>query len=187
VRAKLHAQAKVAERLAYLIGRYAEIPCDGGRPRDRTAAQCDAHSTDTDEPLNRYDQHDLIVFRELAVPILRHLGVRETARRTGLGLGSVGAALSGRSIPRTAAIGRYPEIAYEHATDLLKAAGIQPAQRAGGESQASAFAHRLARQPAAPRLLDLGLLGTLAAMGQSVGFVGGFKLCPHHWRESAVC
>jgi hypothetical protein len=46
---------------------------------------------DSDEPLNRYDDHDLVVFRELAVPILRHLGVRETARRTGHGLGAVSA------------------------------------------------------------------------------------------------
>jgi hypothetical protein len=82
---------------------------------------------DTDEPLNRYDNHDLILFRELAVPILRDLGVRETARRTRLGLGSVSAALNSRSIPRATAIARYLAVACEHATDLLTAAGVQPA------------------------------------------------------------
>jgi hypothetical protein len=82
---------------------------------------------DTDEPLNRYDQHDLTVFRELAVPILRHLGVRETARRTGLGLGSVSAALSGRSVPRAVAIARYLGVAGGYAHELLVAAGVQPA------------------------------------------------------------
>jgi hypothetical protein len=82
---------------------------------------------DTDEPLDRYDQQDLTVFRELAIPILRHLGIRETARRAGLGLGSVSAALSGRSVPRATAISRYLAVASGHATELLEAAGIQPA------------------------------------------------------------
>jgi hypothetical protein len=41
---------------------------------------------DSDEPLNRYGDTNLQVFRELVVPVLQRLGVRETARRTGHGL-----------------------------------------------------------------------------------------------------
>ena len=86
---------------------------------------------DTDEPLNRYDQHDLIVFRELAIPILRHLGVRETARRTNLGFGSVSATLSGRSVPRHNAIARYLVVAAHHAGGLL-VARVWSCHRSGG-------------------------------------------------------
>jgi hypothetical protein len=53
--------------------------------------------------------------------------VRETARRTGLGLGSVSAALSGRSTPRPRAISQYLQAAGEHAIEILAAAQIDAA------------------------------------------------------------
>jgi hypothetical protein len=76
---------------------------------------------DSDEASTRYGDRDLTVFRELVAPILQHLGVRETARRTGHGVGSVSAALSGRSTPRAAAIGRYLAVAAARASELLAA------------------------------------------------------------------
>jgi hypothetical protein len=81
---------------------------------------------DSDEALNRYSDAKLSVFRELAVPILLQLGVRETARRAKLGLGSVSAGLSGRSVPRPSAIARYLDVAADHAGGLLAATGVQP-------------------------------------------------------------
>lgn len=79
---------------------------------------------DADQPLNRYGDAQLSSFRELATPILRHLGVRETARRTKLGLGSVSAALSGRSTPRPGAVARYRRVASDYASELLETAGV---------------------------------------------------------------
>jgi hypothetical protein len=81
-----------------------------------------------DEPLNQYSDANLQIFRELVVPILRRLGVRETARRTELGLGSVSAALSGRSTPRPAAISNYIDVAVSRASELLIATGVPLAQ-----------------------------------------------------------
>jgi hypothetical protein len=82
----------------------------------------------SDEILNRYGDTNLQVFRELVVPVLQHLGVRETARRTGLGLGSVSAALSGRSTPRPRAISRYVETAVDHAIEIMAVANIDAAE-----------------------------------------------------------
>ena len=74
---------------------------------------------DDDQPLNRYTDHDLIIFRDLAVPILKHLGVRETARRTGHGVGAVSAALNHSSTPRPGALARYLDISLDHARAVL--------------------------------------------------------------------
>jgi hypothetical protein len=60
-----------------------------------------------------------IVFRELSVPILKHLGVRETARRTGHGVGAVSTALNRNSAPRPAALARYISVAVDHARTVL--------------------------------------------------------------------
>ncbi|MGI8557667.1 MAG: hypothetical protein ACR2ND_05075 [Solirubrobacteraceae bacterium] len=79
---------------------------------------------DGDEPLNLYSDRRLSVFDELVAPVLRDLGIRETARRTGHGLGSVSAAVNRRSTPRPAAIARYFDVAVEHAHDLLVANGV---------------------------------------------------------------
>ena len=79
---------------------------------------------DTDQPLNRYGPRDLIVLRELAIPILRHLGVRETARQTGLGVGTVSAALNGSSTPRPKALRRYLTTAEAHAETLITQPGL---------------------------------------------------------------
>ena len=82
---------------------------------------------DADQPLNRYGDAQLATFRELVVPVLKDLGVRETARRTGHGLGSVSAALAGRSTPRPGALRRYTEVAFEYADVLLSMADPRPA------------------------------------------------------------
>jgi hypothetical protein len=75
---------------------------------------------DEDHPLHRYSDRDLLIFRELAVPILKHLGVRETARRTGHGVGSVSAALKQTSSPRPKALARYMATSAEHAHAVLE-------------------------------------------------------------------
>lgn len=76
--------------------------------------------------VNSYDDVHGRVFLPLVVPVLRRLGVRETARRTGHGLGAVSAALSGRSTPRRAAIERYVEAAAAAARSQLSASGREP-------------------------------------------------------------
>jgi transposase len=81
---------------------------------------------DSDQPLNRYGDAQLAVFRELVVPVLKDLGVRETARRTGHGLGSVSAALAGRSTPRFGALCRYTQLALDHAGRLVSAEQTHP-------------------------------------------------------------
>jgi hypothetical protein len=92
---------------------------------------------DSDDHLSRYGDRDLTVFRELAVPILRQLGVRETARRTGHGLGAVSSALNGRSTPRAAALNHYLDLALEHARELLTAAELEaPTAEEGNLRQA---------------------------------------------------
>jgi hypothetical protein len=53
-----------------------------------------------DEVLNQHDDFYRRVFVPLALPILRELGVRETARRTGASVASTSAALAQRSKPR---------------------------------------------------------------------------------------
>jgi hypothetical protein len=83
---------------------------------------------DSNEPLNRYDGASHQIFRDLIVPVLRRLGVRETARRTGLGLASVSAALGGRSTPRPRAISPYVEAAIEYAAQILAVAKIDAAE-----------------------------------------------------------
>lgn len=75
------------------------------------------------QTLNRYDDANLSILRDLAVPILRDLGVRETARRTRHGLGAVSEVLNGRSTPRPKALRRYIDTAIEHAHELIYAAG----------------------------------------------------------------
>jgi hypothetical protein len=65
----------------------------------------------TNEVLSVYDDGDLIALRDWALPILRKLGVREVARRTGHSLGAVHAVLQRRAIPRPAALRRYLDAA----------------------------------------------------------------------------
>jgi hypothetical protein len=55
---------------------------------------------DLDETLNEYDDFYTTVFASSVIPILKDLGVRETARRTKLSVGAVSAVLSGSSRPR---------------------------------------------------------------------------------------
>ena len=93
----------------------------------------------SDEPLNRYSDTALTTFRELVAPVLKQLGVRETARRTEFGLGAVSAALSGKSTPRPAAMARYFQVAVGHANDLLAAAGIPAADSDLGKLQHAAL------------------------------------------------
>jgi hypothetical protein len=100
----------------------AHIGKESNRLEDAQLGLLDA----SDDHLNRYSDANRQIFRELVVPILKKLGVRETARRTGLGLGAVSAALSGKSTPRPAAIARYLTIAVERASELLAAAGADP-------------------------------------------------------------
>jgi hypothetical protein len=57
---------------------------------------------DVDEVVSEYSDYQSRVFCPLIVPILRSVGVRETARRTGYSIGAVSAALAGRSRPRAA-------------------------------------------------------------------------------------
>ena len=91
----------------------------------------------SDEPLNQYSDTNLQIFRELVVPVLQRLGVRETARRTGLGLGSVSAALSGRSTPRPRAISRYVEAAVDYAIEILAVARDRRCRKRPREAAAS--------------------------------------------------
>jgi hypothetical protein len=103
---------------------------------------------DSDEILNRYGDPNLDVFRELVVPVLRRLGVRETARRTGLGLGSVSAALSGRSTPRARAISRYAEVAVGYAIEILAIARIDAAESDLGKLRQASALERAGRNNA---------------------------------------
>jgi hypothetical protein len=63
------------------------------------------------EVLNAYDDTEELVFRNVVLPALRTLGVREVARRTGHSLGAVHAVLSGKSTPRATARARYASAA----------------------------------------------------------------------------
>jgi hypothetical protein len=67
--------------------------------------------TDPDEAVARFDDTLYERFRLHALPKLREVGVRETARRTGHSLGAVSAALSGKSRPRHSQLYRYIEVA----------------------------------------------------------------------------
>lgn len=57
--------------------------------------------------LNSYDDLDQLALQEWALPILRELGVREVARRTGHSLGAVHAVLAETASPRPEAAHRY--------------------------------------------------------------------------------
>lgn len=63
------------------------------------------------EVLNAYDEARWLNFCAEVLPILRSLGPREVARRTGLAPASVHAALSGKSRPRQASLARYESVA----------------------------------------------------------------------------
>lgn len=66
---------------------------------------------DQDETLNDYGQdNDLARLRE-ALPLLRELGPREVARRTGLSVSAVQAVLANKARPRAAGLARYLDLA----------------------------------------------------------------------------
>jgi hypothetical protein len=92
---------------------------ESNRLEDRQAGLLDG----VDEFLNHYDDFYTSVFGPMVVPILRGLGVRETARRTGHSVGAVSAALSGRSRPRAAQLQRYVDAAETHARTGLAQTG----------------------------------------------------------------
>ncbi len=68
-----------------------------------------------EEILSAYDDVDPVALREWALPILRKLGVREVARRTGHSLGAAHAVLAGRSTPGEAALRTYLQLATQQA------------------------------------------------------------------------
>lgn len=74
---------------------------------------------DVDEVVNEYDDFYTRVFLPLVVPVLRELGVRETARRTGLAPATVSVALRGASRPRPAHLKQYLAIAATQAREKL--------------------------------------------------------------------
>jgi hypothetical protein len=61
----------------------------------------------SEELLSAYDDVDQLALQEWALPILRELGVREVARRTGHSLGAVHAVLAETAAPRPEAARRY--------------------------------------------------------------------------------
>ena len=81
---------------------------------------------DLEEVQSEYDEYYARVFVPLVLPVLRDLGVRETARRTGHSLGAVSRVLSGYAKPRRASMEQYEAAAASHATRLLEGHGVVP-------------------------------------------------------------
>jgi hypothetical protein len=73
-----------------------------------------------EEAITEYDDLYRRVFTPLVVPLLRQVGVRATARKTGVSLGAVSAALSGRSRPRSAHLRLYLDLASAWASCQLR-------------------------------------------------------------------
>jgi hypothetical protein len=105
-----------------------------------------------DEVVNRYDDFYERVFAPLVLPVLRTLGVRETARRTGHSVGAVSAALSQGSGPRRRQLRRYAEVAVgfaaERSGDRAPQTSLRAAREPGGADDVGrrrleALSHRL--------------------------------------------
>jgi hypothetical protein len=75
------------------------------------------------EVQSEYDDYYRRVFVPLVLPVLREMGVRDTARRTGHSLGAVSAALAGRSRPRSQQLERYEEAASAYASAHVRQVG----------------------------------------------------------------
>jgi hypothetical protein len=84
---------------------------------------------DLEEVQSEYDDYYTQIFVPLVLPALKELGVRETARRTGLAVGAVSAVMSEKSRPRTRSMEAYEEVAAAYASESLAAAGIRPGER----------------------------------------------------------
>lgn len=62
---------------------------------------------DVDEVSNSYDDYYTAVFLPTVVPKLREYGIRKTHRRTGISVGAVSAALSGKARPHARQLAKY--------------------------------------------------------------------------------
>lgn len=90
----------------------------------------DAHAgliEDVDEVVNTYDGYFDRVFEPLVLPVLRELGVRETARRTGHSVAAVSRVLTTKRAParpHRRQLPRYIDVATAYARELVDDRGI---------------------------------------------------------------
>lgn len=84
---------------------------------------------DLEEVQSEYGDYYSRVFIPLVVPVLRMLGVRATARRTGFAVGAVSAALGGKARPRVRNMPKYESIAVDYANEVLAQAGLSASGR----------------------------------------------------------